>query len=224
MKRKKFFSVMLFITLTGGCWIPAFGQDYQIQGFHESLSEQVEVSGGILIGYQFEGQSSNPKLEDLYLARPEGIETLHLQIRSIDGVYSAEMEVTFTGNGAQWQKLTVPSKYQESLKKYNKNELVVYAYDEVEDSRNKRKRYHRVIPSSWGKPQLKELKGSLYVNSAAPIAKYTATSGSVFCEGVESEARVAFNKRCKIIDALASGDNLIVMSTGRNKKYIIWLP
>lgn len=220
--------IMCIVILTIEIFSSTVYAAYKIDGFKEKIAEQVEVSGGILIGFQFSSSSSVPDLSNLYIARPKDIDSLYLKISSVDGVYSAEMEVSFDSWSSSWEQIVIPSEHQALLSKYAKDELVVYAFREQEDTRgNKGKKFHNVFPSSWGKPSTESAyRGYFFINSAAPIASYAVPKSgkNVFCKNVRSEIRTAFNRSCSLDSDLKAGNNLVVMKTGRNKKYLVWLP
>lgn len=212
-------AIMLFAVL-------AYGETpYEIKGFNESLSEQVDVSGGFLIGFQLEGEAKKPNLSNLYVSRPNDISNFNLRLSSIDGVYSAEMEVNFSSWDGAWTQISIPSEHQKELSKYTKQELVAYAYRELDDPKSKRRKFHQVFPTSWGAP-LKEAEfndGKLFINSAANNSKYATKEDQVYCKDLEFPVKTAFNRTCDA-SKLKQGENLVVMTAGRRKKYLIWIP
>jgi len=214
--------------LFAGLYCAASNAAYSIEGFNEKVSEQVDVSGGILIGFHYNGSSPAPNLSSLFIARPKSVEDFYLKIRSVDGVYSAEMKVSFDNWTSSWAQIVIPSEHQKFLRKYTKDELVVYAYRELAERRgSKTRKFHLIFPSSWGEPFPEdEVNGRFFINSALPTASYSIPElgTSVFCKPISAEIRTAFNRTCRIDAGLKNGNNTIVMNTGRNKKYVVWLP
>ena len=124
--------------------------NYKILGFKESLTESVDVSGGVLVSYQFEGNLSNPQTDSLYIAVPKLESQVKIKILSIDGQYSANFTLSLSGEKSKWMKIAIPSKYQKRLATYDAKDLAVYAYHEVPSKR--RKKLWNVLPTAWGVP------------------------------------------------------------------------
>lgn len=207
------------------CCFSALASPYQIDDFSEKLSEEVDVSGGILIGYQVAGVAHSPNFTSLYVARPRDVNSFKLEINSIDGIYSAEMNVMFEGWEDSWTKISIPTEFSRALKRYSKDELIAYAYiEQVEPKGKRKKKFHKAFPTSWGAPmKVKNVVGKFFINSAESTASYKVGSQVIYCDKLKSKIQTAFNRTCKLHN-LQSGDNLISMKTGRAKKYLIWLP
>lgn len=219
-------SILLVSLLVSGFAHSENNKQAVISNFSEDYNPQVNVSGGVLIGFQLLGSIPAPDLTKLYVARPKDVDKLNLSITSMDGKYKAEMEVQFIDSDSFWTELSIPSSRTAELKGYSVSELVTYAYTEEVDKRSKRKRtFHRIYPTSWGRPQNSErFDGYFYINSGITKPKYILNKEQFECSPTDSVINTAFNKYCVLSNDFGVGDNLIFLKTGVRRKFLVWRP
>lgn len=197
-----------------------------ISDFSEEFNPEVNVSGGVLIGFQLSGSAATPDLNKLYIARPNDVESINLSLTSMDGKYKAQMRLKFGDSQSTWTEVSIPSKRTEELGEYSVNELVAYAYNEVVDERSKRKRtFHMIYPTSWGFPEKPEnFNGRFFVNSGIALPKYILNKEHFECVPTKAEINTAFNKFCALTDEFEAGNNLIFLKAGVQRKFLVWRP
>lgn len=218
------FCLFLIISTFFNFAIAAPYSEYEITSFSESLSPQVNVSGGVLVSYQMAGASTNADNESLYIARTADTNNLNILIKSVDGNYEAKFKITLNSYSDSWQKVVFPTKYQKKLTSYSAENVSVIAY--VETPSKRKKKLWRVFPTSWGVPN-EELQ-YFYVNSSGDFAKYVfknikGKKITKYCDPIKVTIQTAFNYRCPIVEDVR--DNLVTFITeidGKKDKYRIW--
>ncbi|MBE8604500.1 hypothetical protein AB6E22_18055 [Vibrio cyclitrophicus] len=199
---------------------------YEVISVHEEFSENVNVAGGLLIGYEVTGELSAPAINELYVSRPPNVNKLNVDISTIDGIYSATVSLKFQNGEPFWNQITFPSKYREKLSKYAVEQLTAFAYIEQQDKRGRK--FLHVFPISWGMPINSSTKtGYFYINSASNIPMYKPIvegGTNSYCVDVDSEIKISYNFKCKLGEIIPSGNSNVVFKSSRNKKYLIWVP
>ncbi|KGJ90255.1 hypothetical protein [Thalassotalea sp. ND16A] len=201
---------------------------YEILNLEEGYDSNVDVSGGVLTAFQFEGADETAQLDNLFIAKSENSKNLNIKILSIDGKYHAEFAVKFLPTDKEWVEVAIPSKYTEELASYKAEEVSVYAYQEVITKRNKKT--HFIFPTAWGEPNT--LQQKFYINSAGDFAKLAYVDINIgkqvtFCEPISRNVKTSFNYECTLPPNAQPKNNFIVFTTtagAKGKKYKIWQP
>ncbi len=199
---------------------------YEIIGFKESLSESVDVSGGVLVSYQFEGDSKNPQTDSLYIATPQLESNVKIKILSIDGQYSAKFTLSLSDKKSKWTKISIPSKHQKKLSSYNAKDIAVYAFHEVPSKR--RKKLWNVVPTAWGAPNSDIQYFNINTSGDTPMYVFKNAEGNkviVQCLPVKNKVVTAFNYQCPVEQSYKfNGTPVTFISEvdGKKDKYKIW--
>jgi len=198
-------------------------EDYKLVDFSEEYSDNVDVSGGLLIGYQLIGSTLTKSKKHIYLSKPDDVDKVEIVISTIDGVYSASMKIEFIRESNGWLPIHFPSEHAEKLKGYDQSELVAYGFTRKKD--RAKKTYLQIFPVSWELPSANsKLKPKFFINSASSMPRYNIKRKDSFCKKINAEVKTAFNFYCDISEDFPNGNNLILFNTGsgKKKKYLVW--
>lgn len=195
----------------------------EILDFTEEYSTDVDVSGGLLVGYQVESLTPHSTGDTLYFSVPDDINDIYMDISSIDGIYSANLVLKVVNSGTRWTKLTIPSQYIKQLQNYSPEELVSLVYVEV-PTKGKKKR-KQIFPSSWGKPLQRQI---FYISTTSSFPTWSSKnqSGDKItgrCHRVDSAIHTAFNFACVIDGDIEKGKATpVTFKAGRRQTHVVW--
>lgn len=199
---------------------------YELKHFDESYVQNVSVSGSILVSFMVSGSNKTASPNALSIFTVPDIQYLNLQLTSIDGRYTAEGQLTIEVDKAGWLEINLPSKYHSILKKYEENEVVVFAFANGKD---KRGRFVPIVfPTSWGKPTFERQFFILNSNGFAPNYIYNddlEVTKQSFCHKMQNKVTRAFNYTCEFTDQKSSGKKAVTFSPSQDesgKRYEVW--
>jgi len=197
----------------------------RIIDFKEEYSTSVDVSGGLLIGYQVESTPPYSTGHALHFAVPEHINDVHMDISSIDGIYSAQLVIEVEDNKGQWSQVLIPSEHSTELQKYSPEQLVVLAYVETQTKGKKKRK--QVFPTSWGRPSENQI---FYINTTNSVPTWVSKNGmgevvKGRCKQVNADIHTAFNFACTLDEAIEPGKTTpITFKAGRPQTHLVWTP
>lgn len=201
-------------------------KNYEVDSFSESFSDNVNVSGSILVSYLVSGEFDLASPDKLYVFFTPEHPILNVYVVSIDGKYSADATFKINQSETGWIAIALPSKHIQKLKKYKATDLVAYAFA---DSKDKRGKYvQEVFPVSWGQPNFKSF--SFVINSDGFTPNYTFVNSNdeletIKCEYLNSSTSRAFNHTCQLSPDLLGKKSTVTFSPDEEssgKKYFIW--
>ncbi|HCK0618430.1 hypothetical protein CGI93_21370 [Vibrio parahaemolyticus] len=225
MRLIKHFSVVALLFSTNAMLSLNAATTVKVIDFKEEYSSSVNVSGGLLIGYQVESTPPYSTGDALHFAVPEHINDVHMDISSIDGIYSAQLVIEVEDNKGQWSQVLIPSEHSTELQKYSPEQLVVLAYVETQ-AKGKKKR-KQVFPTSWGRPSENQI---FYINTTSPVPTWVSKNGmgevvKGRCQQVNAEIHTAFNFACVLDEAIEPGKTTpITFKAGRPQTHLVWTP
>lgn len=199
---------------------------YELKHFDESYVQNVSVSGSILVSFMISGDSKTASPDALSIFTVPEVKSVNLQLTSIDGRYTAEAQLAIEVEKAGWVEIALPSKYQDVLKRYKENEIVVFAFANGKD---KRGRFVPIVfPTSWGEPTFEKQFFVLNSNGFAPNFIYNDDSDETkqgFCLKMSKKVTRAFNYTCDFFDQKSSGKKVVTFSPSHDesgKRYEVW--
>lgn len=203
----------------------SLANNYEISDFKESYDPNVNVSGSILSSLLVSGALKLSSPDDLYVYVTPEQNQLNLSLVSIDGRYNADVALQVAVSSSKWIQISIPTK-REEFTKYKFNELVVLAYV---DGKDKRDRYvQEIFPVSWGVPNNSVTQ--FYINSAGFAPNYTfndieGNTTTVECDEIRNPSARAFNHVCAF-DRTVIGEKAVITFSpdmeSSGKKYIVW--
>ncbi|MCL1044918.1 hypothetical protein L2737_06195 [Shewanella electrodiphila] len=202
---------------------------YKIDTFEEDYDAEVPVSGSIMAAYLATGALNYVATESLYIYVVPEKKEVNISVVSIDGHYSADIELTHTSNTAGWINIDIPSEHKKALKKYAHNELVAYVFADSKDGFGLY--VQEVFPSSWGKPTNGQRVFFINTSGISPEFYYKDKSGhtiTVPCKEIQNKLTRAFNHSCIYEVVIAEKPTLIFVNPtpeaegSSSKKFLVW--
>jgi|GEM_PF-7124044 len=202
---------------------------YQIISFDEDYAQDVKVSGSIMASYLVTGSLNHAAADSLYIYVVPEKNELNISIVSIDGNYSADIELTHFSDSAGWINIDIPSEYKKDLEKYAHNELVAYVFVDSKDDFG----YYiqEVFPSSWGNPTSGQRVFLINTSGISPEYYYKDKSGNIItapCKEIKNKLTRAFNHSCIYEISLKNEPTLVLINPtpdadgSSSKKFMVW--
>ncbi|MCK7460206.1 hypothetical protein [Idiomarina aminovorans] len=184
-------------------------QANQVNGFTESYSDTVKVSGQFLKGLQY-ADAQFETTPHIYFPRAYS-GTICVFVSSADGRYKSQYQYSFAEPVEGLIAISFPTQYKEELSAFTSNELGLLATVQ-DDCKQTNGRY---LVSAWGKPKsLNSISIFIRSNARRDIAVPRATQASpnpVKCQDLNSSYRVSYDKECIITNVSADALQQVVI-------------
>lgn len=174
--------------------------DKDINQFHESFTQNVNISGSVRAGVMYSSSLDKVRLDSLFIdigdiAKSDKM--LCVKMLSVDGQYGADFSYKLKGKLSGLNHFKLPTTLQDKVSGYTPSHLAVLA--EIKPA-CKGKGGH-IVPALWSKKKDNILK--VYLNSGVSktsLKLYKAQGGSnkVSCNPIKAKRNTAYDTECNI--------------------------
>ena len=176
------------------------------------------VGGEIRVGLMTDNNLSLENPNSFFAAVPRtDLTILCVQIRSVDGRYSAHLEYKLPSNHTGITKFDFPSEYKRQLSDYQTSEISILA--ELKKECDQRTEYY--VLTSWN-DNFDSNNSVIYVNSRRPVKLLIVKNKKVIkeyqCKELigKDKSTVSFNRSCKFpMNNLDPGSDIMIRQSGR---------